>query len=111
MAAAGVSYVVGREPNALYGETRNGVHPNFNRPDFPKKISPDDLVLVPSIGSTKDLVEGEGDSLVQAYNYRLCLTDIPENTVRIEKPNDYDEKEYELLFRIIAATPKETSIF
>ena len=33
----------------------------------------------------------------------MCLTDVPANRVAIEKPADYDEKQYELLFRAIEA--------
>jgi hypothetical protein len=109
MAAAGVSYFVGREANSLYGETNNGVHTNYKRSDLPKNIPADCLFHEAEVG--KNLIEGEEDSLVQSYNYRMCLTNVPENTIMIEKPHDYDEREYELLFRIIAATPKKYRYF
>lgn len=109
LAAAGVSYRVGRESNALYGEYNNGMHPNFTRPDFPPKISP--AGLPPTISVEKEVNEGAGDSKVQAYNYRMCLTDVVENAVRIEKPDDYNDQEYELLFRIIEATPHKFRYF
>ncbi len=37
---------------------------------------------------------GDGDRGVQAYNYRMCLTKVPENRVPVEKPEGYDEKQY-----------------
>ena len=37
--------------------------------------------------------DGEGDHRVQAYNFRMCLTDVPENRVPFPKPADYDESE------------------
>jgi hypothetical protein len=43
--------------------------------------------------------DGSGDSTVQAYCYRLCTTDVPENRRAWPKPADYDESRYELLLR------------
>lgn len=37
---------------------------------------------------------GEGDDTIQAYNFRLCLTDVPENRVSIQKPANYNREEY-----------------
>lgn len=44
-------------------------------------------------------IEGEGstfqgDNAVQAYNYRLCLTNNPENRVLFQKPKNYNRDEY-----------------
>jgi hypothetical protein len=63
--------------------------------------------IFPSAGGDK----GEGDCGVQAYNFRMCLTDVPENSARIEKPADYDEREYEILFRAIEAGIAAKNIF
>src|SRR5690606_21575819 len=46
-----------------------------------------------------------GDHKVQAYNYRICLTDAPANRLPIEEPDNYDVSRYELLARYIAAKP------
>ena len=35
-----------------------------------------------------------GDNGVQAYNYRLCLTNDPKNKVEIQKPANYNRNEY-----------------
>jgi hypothetical protein len=43
--------------------------------------------------------DGEGDHRVQAYCFRMCLTDVPENRIPFSRPQGYDELEYELLFR------------
>lgn len=107
MAAAGVSYTVGREANKQYGETLNGVARRWNthlhrfvvhvdpyvKPGDPKSgflfgIDPNPLP-----------VDGEADKRLQAYCFRMCMTDVPANRVPFEKPADYDEKKYELLFR------------
>lgn len=44
-------------------------------------------------------IEGEGstfqgDNAVQAYNYRLCLTNNPKNRVLFQKPKNYNRDEY-----------------
>jgi hypothetical protein len=106
MACAGVKYIVGREPNSVYDETLNGSFP-FTPMPFPK-ISPFRIDgdpssgLLPRVDPKPPLPKGSGDHRVQAYNFRLCLTNVPENRVPIEKPADYDPLEYELLARRIA---------
>jgi hypothetical protein len=46
---------------------------------------------------------GDGDRRLQAYCYRMVLTDVPANRVPIAKPAGYDEADYEILFRVVAA--------
>ncbi len=106
MAKAGVTYTVGREPNSQYDETLNGVFP-FTPAPFPKispYIKPGDPTsgLLPRVEPQPPGVKGQGDKRVQAYNFRVCLTDVPNNTVPIEKPTSYDPLDYELLARHIA---------
>ncbi|MCI0333960.1 MAG: FAD-dependent oxidoreductase [Planctomycetes bacterium] len=107
MAAAGVSYHVGREGNDVYGETLNGVQPSLNTKNhrFTQPVDPYVKRGDPSSGLlwgiqlTKLPAEGSGDRAVQAYCYRLCTTDVPENRRPWPKPVDYDESRYELLLR------------
>lgn len=114
MAAAGVSYIVGREPRCKYNEELNGIRPN---PYFPMCIDPYIIPknlssgLLPLIFPNEEERRGEGDAGVQAYNYRMCLTDIPENGVRINKPLNYDESNYEILFRAVNASKKTIPFF
>ncbi len=109
MAAAGVSYFVGREPNSQYNETINGIRPLPAPGRFPDGIDPYRVKGDPSSGLLPRVYPdwggkvGEGNRGVQAYNYRLCLTKVPENRVRVEKPANYDEVHYEILFRFIEA--------
>jgi hypothetical protein len=106
MAKAGVSYIVGREANAKYGETLNGTFP-FTPAPFPK-ISPYVIDgdpksgLLPRVEPKPPAHKGSADYRVQAYNFRVCLTDVPENRVPIEKPASYNALDYELLARHIA---------
>ncbi|HWI56954.1 MAG TPA: FAD-dependent oxidoreductase, partial [Bacillota bacterium] len=108
MAAAGVSYVVGREPNQRYHETINGIRPQPLPGRLPEGIDPYQIQGNPGSGLLPRVhpdwgTVGEGDRGVPAYNYRLCLTKVPANRVPVEKPENYDEKQYEVLFRFIAA--------
>jgi hypothetical protein len=106
MASAGVSYTVGRESNQVYGETLNGVQKDqaiyhqFVDGVDPYVISGDPSSgLLPGVHDNNPGEEGEGDDLVQAYCFRLCLTDVEENMVPYPKPEGYDETRYELLLR------------
>ena len=115
MAAAGVEYRVGREANGEYGETWNGVQ-MLERHQFPDGIDPFVVPGRPESGllwgiSDGELAEkGSADSMVQAYNYRICLTDSLENRIPIERPEGYDPTRYELLARLIAALPGKTGL-
>ena len=110
MAAAGVSYRVGREDNSEYGETWDGVE-LMDGHQFPDGVDPfvepgnPDSGLLWGISTQTLLPDGTGDNLVQAYNYRICLTDSLENCIPIEKPENYDPARYELLPRVYAAQP------
>jgi hypothetical protein len=106
MAKAGVSYTVGREANARYGETLNGVqvaqgrYHQFVKPVDPF-VTPGDPAsgLLPGVHAGPPGVDGQGDRRVQAYNFRLCATDVPENRRAWPKPEGYDPRRYELLLR------------
>jgi hypothetical protein len=110
MAGAGVRYAVGREGNDVYGETINGIqaakalkHQLLAGID-PYVVKGDPSSgLLPGVNKEIGGADGSGDDRIQAYCYRLCLTDVPENRVMIEKPAGYDEGQYELLFRQIDA--------
>ncbi|MGX5817372.1 FAD-dependent oxidoreductase [Chitinophaga lutea] len=107
LAKAGVSYTVGREANAQYGETYNGVQ-LMHKHQFPDGIDPYKIPGKPESGlvwgiSPAKLAEtGSGDKKVQAYNFRICLTNKPENMIPITRPADYDSTRYELLARLMA---------
>lgn len=75
-AAAGVPFRVGREGKNEFGEPGAGRVYEYWK-------------SLPSEGST-----GEADNAVQAYNYRLCLTNVPENRISIARPDVYDRNEY-----------------
>jgi len=110
MAAAGVSFTVGREANSTYGETLNGVQTaratshNFTLPVDPFVVPGDPASgLLPRISATRPGPDGSGDSLVQAYCFRVCMTDEPKNRVPFPKPEGYDARQYELALRYLVA--------
>lgn len=104
MAKAGVSYFVGREANEEYGETLNGVQLSKWH-QFPDGVDPyikegdSTSGLCWGIQTNKLDKTGHADKLIQAYNFRLCLTDVKENQRPFEKPVGYDPSKYELLAR------------
>jgi len=118
MAAAGVSYMVGRESNTEFGETLNGVQANYYNITLKGKVSRNAVHhnfipgvdpyiekgnsssgLLPFIIDGGPGIDGTADNKIQAYCYRMTLTDHPENRVPFEKPKNYRELDYELLFR------------
>jgi hypothetical protein len=118
MAAAGVSYTVGREANRQYGETLNGVQDNYYYATLQNQLSAnarnhnfvqgvDPYVvkgnpasgLLPFIKQGGPGLTGSGDKGVQAYCFRMTLTDHPDNRIPFAKPAGYNELHYELLLR------------
>ncbi|MEY4687870.1 MAG: hypothetical protein RIR76_1893 [Verrucomicrobiota bacterium] len=117
MAKAGVSYTVGREAAATYGEPKNGNQWRHMRErprpvghDFFRAVDPYVRPGDPKSGTIFGVpAEGAGevgtaDGHVQAYCFRLCLTDVPENRAPWPKPADYDPARYELLLRYLNST-------
>jgi len=112
MAKAHVSYTVTRESNEQYNETINGIRVKF--PSFSGKnllvdpyVKPGDPTsgLIPLVQADSPGAYGSAgpEHAVQAYNYRLCLTQNAANKKPIAPPPDYDPAHYELVARYIAA--------
>lgn len=118
MATAGVSYHVGREANSVYGEEWNGVqtgvfHHRHHFKVLDKPIDPywtpgdPSSGLLPRISEEHPGEKGEGDNKVQAYCFRTCFSNHPDNRVPFPKPDNYDSTQYELLVRIFDAGWRE----
>lgn len=110
MAAAGVSYTIGREANSQYGETLSGVatkyakHHQFAKPVDPYVKAGDPTSgLLPGVMKGGPGKEGSADKRIQAYCFRMCLTNVPANRVPLPKPKGYDPMRYELLLRTVLA--------
>lgn len=109
LARAGVSYHVGREANAAYKETWNGIQYGSPTHTFRTWIDPyvvegkPDSGLLFGVSDAAPGVVGQGDSSVQAYNFRICLTNVPDNRIAFPQPPGYDPSRYTLLARYIRA--------
>ena len=108
MAAAGITYTVGREGNRPYGEVLNGVQfrekHQFEWPVSPYRREGDATSgLLPGISSEPPSFPGSGDHRIQAYNFRLCLTRRDDIRVPFPEPEDYDPERYTLLARYLQA--------
>lgn len=114
MAKAGVSYMVGREDNTTYNETLNGYRVNYEQGTNLSNVSPyikegdPASGLLPYIDKAATPAQGAKDHRVQAYCYRLTLTDDPANRIKIKKPAGYDPLWYEVLVRYINQHPELT---
>ncbi|RCR68684.1 FAD-dependent oxidoreductase [Larkinella punicea] len=116
MAAAGVKYHVGREANSVYNETHNGVQVGvfqhghyFKKNVSPYKVEGDPKSgLLPEISAEEPGANGTGDHKIQAYCFRMCLSNHPENRIPFPKPAGYDPSRYELLARVFATGWRET---
>jgi hypothetical protein len=104
LAKAGVTFTVGREPNSRYGETVNGVQVRDTH-QFSHVVDPFVVEGDPSSGTlpfinTQDAAPaGSGDGRLQAYNFRVCMTDDPTNRVAWRKPEPFDPRLYLLATR------------
>jgi hypothetical protein len=118
MASAGIDYTVGREGNSTYSESLNGVQTgktgkslkghksiaseshNFVNGVDPYKVKGDpNSGILPFIIAKAPGKIGDGDKKIQAYCFRMCLTKQPDNRIPFTRPANYNELNYELLFR------------
>jgi len=117
MAAAGISYHVGREARSAYDEEWNGIQVgnlphghHFGQMKIDPYVIPGNRSsgVLPRISTRDPGSRGDGDLRVQAYCFRLCLTKHKANRVPFERPEDYDSTQFELLLRIYDAGWKGT---
>lgn len=125
MARAGVSYRTDREGGDEYGESLAGIcyeQPASERVvqsrnskgsqasavplQIDPYIRPGDSAsgLIPLVSSALAAPVGARNSVIQAYNFRLCLAKT--NSLPIEPPTNYDPKTFELVYRYIASLEK-----
>ena len=116
MAAAGVKYHVGREGTSVYGEEWNGIqtgvlhHKHWFQKDIDPYVVPGDPSsgLLPRISAEDPGKKGDGDHRIQAYCFRMCLSNHPDNRIPFARPEGYDSTQYQLLARVYAAGWDET---
>jgi hypothetical protein len=112
IAAAGVETTAGREANAKYGETKNGIRGETTHAQFAVRVDPYKVPGNPSSGVIPTIqneplgTPGAGDNNIQAFCFRLCLTRNPDNKLAIGKPANFDRAQYEIYFRYVRAGGK-----
>ena len=115
MALAGVEYTVGRESVDTYGEEWNGVqtgvlhHQHWFWEDISPYVVPGDPSsgVLPRVSTEHPGEKGSADDKIQAYCFRTCMTDHPDNRVPFPKPEGYDSTQYELLLRSLLTGRKD----
>lgn len=105
MAQAGVSYTWGRESSNQYGESLAGVRERTPYHQFVVDIPARDEkgTLLPEISPEPRGVPGSADRKIQAYNFRVTVTNDPPNRIPWPKPGNYNPARYELLARYLKA--------
>ncbi|MEO5912828.1 MAG: FAD-dependent oxidoreductase [Luteolibacter sp.] len=107
VAQAGVSFTVGREANSVYGETINGVQTGAGN-EVVANLDPYKVKGNPASGLLPGIkasvaANGTGDGNLQAFCYRMCLTNNPANRLMVAKPANYNEADFELVLRAVEA--------
>jgi FAD dependent oxidoreductase len=103
MAQAKVSYTWGREASSEYGEDLAGVRGNTPKHQFlwPLSAYDEHHHLLPEIDPGPLAAPGSGDKKVQAYNFRLILTNDPADRLPFPRPQGYDRSRFALLDRYL----------
>lgn len=114
MAAANVSYHVGRESTGAYREPAAGLWQKVSWSNVYQfcGLAVDPFViegnpqsgLLAGISSEPPGQAGNGDAKVQAYNFRMYLTDRTDR-IPFPRPAGYDAGHYELLARFLNVNP------
>ncbi len=106
---AGVSYVVGRESNATYGETLNGIRGTNTYRQFTVNVDPYVVPGNPASGLIATIQDeplgppGSADDGVMGFCFRQCLTRTAGNRIPFTKPAQYDPANYEIYRRYLSA--------
>ncbi|QOY91041.1 FAD-dependent oxidoreductase [Paludibaculum fermentans] len=108
MAQSKVTYTYGREGISQYGESLAGVRAVTESHQFAVDIPARDEQgkLLPEVSAEPRGEPGTADKRIQAYNFRVIATNVPENRLPWPKPDGYDPKRYELLARYLTAMTK-----
>src|SRR5690606_14040613 len=109
---AGISTVVGRESNNAYNESFNGIQAQTSHGQFTVDVDPYMIPgnrfsgLIPTILNEEIGQAGEADHRIQAYCFRVCLTDNIDNKIPFRKPDNYNRSNYEIYLRYLRAGGK-----
>ena len=113
IAMAGITTAFGREGTAEFGEDHAGVlaEPSkFGSHQFKVDVDPlwPNGTLLPQISALPPGPVGSGDDKVQAYNFRLCMTQNSSNLRPFPRPPGYNPEDWELARRYLRAANVST---
>jgi hypothetical protein len=110
MAQSHVSYTWGRESAKEYDEDLAGVREDTPGHQFRWAMSPYDAQhhLLPEVDAGPLGAAGSDDKKVQAYNFRLILTNDATNRLPFPKPDGYDRTRFALLERYLGEFGEHT---
>lgn len=117
MARAGVSWRVGRESSAEFGEGAAGVQPPMEEAPIDPFVVPGDPEsgLLKWVENDHGKAFGAADGYTQAYNYRYYTTDDPAHRIPLTPPENYDPRDFELVGRyvefLVRTIPDEGELF
>jgi hypothetical protein len=97
MAAAGISWTIGREGRMEFGEAYAGKQ--YPKPLMPISAHDEAGKLLPLITTDNAGSDDAGDKNVMVYSFRLCLTKDPSNRVPFPAPTQYDPARFEVIRR------------
>lgn len=109
LAFAGVTTIIGREANAKYNETKNGIRDDNRYRQFEVRVDPYRIPGVPASGLIPTIQDeplgtpGAGDHRIQAYCFRMTLTKNAANRIPFARPANYDPWQYEIYRRYAKA--------
>jgi len=101
LAAAGVSWTIGREGRKEYDESLAGKQ--YAKKKMNINGFDDEGNLLPLVTTSDAGGEQAGDANVMTYSFRLCLTRDPKNRVPMPKPANYDPARFEIMRRYVQA--------
>jgi hypothetical protein len=104
MAQAGVSYTLGRESSQEYHESLAGVraHTPDHQFSWPMSAYDDHHRLYPEVDPGPLAAAGSADKKIEAYNFRLILTNDPADRLPFPRPQGYDPSRFALLKRYLS---------
>ncbi len=104
LAAAGLSWTIGREGRSEFGETLAGKQ--YPKPKMDVSGLDANGNSLPLVTTTDAGPDAAGDRNVMVYSFRLCLTKDPANRVPFPEPAHYDPIRFEVVRRFLQSGAK-----
>ena len=104
---AGITTETIREGNEKYGENLNGIQEVNTFKQFQVEVDPYVIEgdatsgLIPTIQPGELGNHGDPSPFIQGFCFRMCLTNVEDNRIPIDKPEDYNPRRYEIYRRYL----------